>query len=454
MRVVVAGGGISGLAAAYALRARGAAVTLVEGADRLGGKVETERVDGFLVERGPDAILAAHPAARALVADLGMAAELVAPEDPRTVYVWHRGGLVPLPEGVGFGIPTRLLPFVRSRLFSPREKLRAALELVRPAGSAEGDEAIGAFLRRRFGDAVVDRLAGPLIGGVYGGHVDELSLLALLPRLRVAERTHRSLVLAGLRARRGGARPAEPSLVAPVRGMGTIVDALVARLDGADVRQGIAVRRVSREGTRYAVSLADGSRLVADAIVVATPAPIAAALLEDLVPAASAALRMLPYRGTAAVSLGYASEQLPEPLAGHGFVAPDGALAIAACTWTSAKWRGRVPAGAVLLRATIRDDRALANDDGRLIATVHAELARVMRISGPPAFARVARWPAAMPRYTVGHLERLAAAESHLVAHPRIALAGAAYRGSGVPDCVAQGFAAAERLIATERLAA
>jgi len=206
VRAVVVGGGIAGLAAADALRVGGASVTLVEATDRLGGKIETERVDGFLVERGPDAILAAHPAARALVGDLAMSSELVAPETPGGVFVFHAGRLVPLPEGVGFGMPSRVMPFLRSTLFSPLEKLRAGLDIVLPAADRDGDESIGAFLRRRFGDAVVDRLAGPLIGGVYGAHVDELSLLALAPRLRDAERTQRSLVLAGLRSRRRGAR--------------------------------------------------------------------------------------------------------------------------------------------------------------------------------------------------------------------------------------------------------
>lgn len=452
MRVVVAGGGIAGLAAAFALRARGVDVTIVDAQPRLGGKIETDWIDGFLVERGPDAVLAANPAGRSLLQDLGMTAELIAPEAPGGVYVLHEGRLVPMPEGVGFGIPTRALPFLRSSLFSPAQKLRAALELAVPARASEGDESIGAFLRRHFGDAVVDRLAGPLIGGVYGARVDELSLLALVPRLRDAERRHRSLILAGLRApRRSG--DSDAMLLAPRRGMGSVVDAIVARLDDVDVRLSTPVTRIAREGARYAVSLY-GSRIVADAVVVATPAPAAAAMLEELVPAAGAALRAFPYRGTASVSLGYANEQLSAPLAGHGFIAPDGALATAACTWSSAKWRGRAPAGAVLLRATIRDERALAQGDRELIATAHAELSRLMRISGQPAMAHVARWPAAMPRYTVGHLDRLAAVDASLADHPRLALAGAAYRGTGVPDCVAQGFAAAARLAESERLAA
>lgn len=452
MTVVVVGGGIAGLATAHALRARGAAVTLVEASGRLGGKIATERVDGFLVERGPDSLLAAHPAAKSLVADLGMADEMIAAEPPGGVFVYHHGRLVAVPDGVGFGIPTRLIPFVRSPLFSPLEKARAAMDLVLPRGKADGDESIGSFLRRRFGDAVVDRLAGPLIGGVYGAQVDELSLLALVPRLRDAERAHRSLVLAGLRApRRAGGSDA--MLLAPLGGMGAIVDALVSRFDGVDVRLGVGATRIRREGEHYTVAL-DGTRLVADALVIATPAPAAAALLEDLAPRASAVLRTFPYRGTASISLGYATTQLAEPIRGHGFIVPDGALAIAACTFSSAKWRGRAPSGAVLVRATIRDERALAGSDTELVATAHRELARVMRITGAPAIAHVARWAAAMPRYLVGHLDRLGALDAALAAEPRLAIVGAAYRGSGVPDCVAQGTNAATRLMEMGRLAA
>ena len=187
MRALVAGGGIAGLAAAHALIRTGVAVTLVEAGSRLGGKIATEWIDGFLVERGPDAFLTARPSALALAHGLGLADEVTAPTEPHSVFLWYRDRLVPIPEGSGFGIPARLLPFAMSGLFSPREKLRAALDIVLPARAVAGDESIGAFLRRRFGDAVVDRLAGPLISSVYGASADELSLDALMPRLREAQ---------------------------------------------------------------------------------------------------------------------------------------------------------------------------------------------------------------------------------------------------------------------------
>jgi len=242
-------------------------------------------------------------------------------------------------------------------------------------------------------------------------------------------------------------------MVTLARGMGSLVDAIVARL-AADVRLGAGVVSLERAGTRYVARLDDGARIEADVVVVACPAPAAARALADLVPLASAALGTLTYRGTAAVSLAYAASQLPAPLAGHGFVVPEGALSIAACTWTSAKWPGRAPAGMVLVRATVRDERLLAAADDVLVDAAHDALARAMGIVGRPTLARVARWAGAMPRYTVGHLDRLAAAERALAAQPGLALAGAAYRGSGLPDCIAQGEAAVARLVGTQRVAA
>ncbi len=454
LKALVSGGGIAGLAAAWALTRAGASVTLVEAAPRLGGKIATEWIDGFLVERGPDAFLTAPPTALALCREVGLGDEIVAPLEPHGVQVWNADRLVLVPEGTGLGVPTRFAPFVTSALFSPREKLRAALEVVLPARSDDegADESIGSFLRRRFGDAVVDRLAGPLISGIYGAGVDELSLAALMPRLREAERRHGSLIRAGLAARRralGGG----PSLMTLTRGLGSLVEALAAGLS-ADVRLDVALERIERAGAGYLARLDDGSRLAADVVILATPARATARALAEVSPPATAALATLTYRGTAAISLGYAAGQLGAPLVGHGFVVADGALPIAACTYSSAKWPGRAPAGAVLVRATVRDEALLASSAAELVELAHAAVARVLRISGRPVLARVASWAGAMPRYTVGHLDRLARIETALAVHPLIAIAGAAYRGSGIPDCVAQGEAAAARLLSQARVAA
>ncbi|MDO8563122.1 MAG: protoporphyrinogen oxidase, partial [Candidatus Limnocylindria bacterium] len=238
------------------------------------------------------------------------------------------------------------------------------------------------------------------------------------------------------------------------RGMDSLVDALAARLGQTEIRLGVGLARLERSGPRYLAHLDDGTRIGADAVVLATPAGAAAHALADLAPAAADALATITYRGTVAVALAYDERRLARPLRGHGFLVPDGALAIAACTWSSAKWPDRAPRGTVLVRATIRSDALLAGDDDTLVDAAHRSLSRALAVTGRPVLAHVVRWAAAMPRYTVGHLERLARIEAALVPHPGIVLAGAAYRGTGVADCIAQGQAAAMRILAAERAAA
>jgi protoporphyrinogen/coproporphyrinogen III oxidase len=450
MRVVVAGGGITGLTAAYSLVRAGAAVTIVESSSMLGGKVATERVDGFTIERGPDSFLTLRPAGLALCREVGLGDDVMPPLDPDAVFVWHGDRLVPIPSGTGLGIPTRFTPFLASSLFSPREKLRAALEPVVPRQARGGDVAIGPFLRHRFGGAVVERLAGPFIGGIYGASIDELSLDALMPRLRDAVDRYGSLVRAGLAARtsRRTTLPS-PQVVTLRRGMGSLVDAITRHLERADVLLGVDLDVVERAGSRFVARLRDGTRIAADAVVLATPAAAAARALRELAPGASDALATITYRGTAAVSLAYDERHLPRPM-GHGFLVPDGALPIAACTWSSSKWADRAPNGAVLIRATIRSDALLARDEKELIGAAHRSVARTMRAVGEPMLARVSLWAGAMPRYTVGHLDRLARIGAALLPLPAIALAGAAYRGAGVPDCIAQGQAAAAQILSVE----
>ncbi|HZC30749.1 MAG TPA: protoporphyrinogen oxidase, partial [Gaiellaceae bacterium] len=219
-------------------------------------------------------------------------------------------------------------------------------------------------------------------------------------------------------------------------------------------RLGVGLERIEATGAHYAARLSDGTRLDADAVVVATPAADAARAVADVAPAAADALGTIAYRGTAAISLGYDSRQLRRPPAGHGFLVPDGELPVAACTWSSAKWPDRAPDGAVLLRATIRSDALIARDADELVDVAHRALARVVGIEGTPVVARVAAWPSAMPRYTVGHLDRLARIGAALLPFPGIVLAGAAYRGAGVADCIAQGQMAAQTVLAREAVSA
>jgi oxygen-dependent protoporphyrinogen oxidase len=461
MAVVVAGGGISGLAAAWELGRAGIGVELYEASDRLGGKLHTVRVDGFLVEDGPDSFVSYRPAATALARELGLGDSIIGTTDPRIVHIRTGGRFVPLPDGIGLVLPTRLAPFVTTRLFSPFEKLAMARDLVLPRSPAGEEVSIGRFLRRRLGPALVARLGDPLIGGIYGAPVDELSLDAVVPQLRTAEREHRSLLLASLAQGRARARAAAAGTPAPKGspflslrgGMGSLIDALAARLaedPNVRLRLGVGVADVRRGTGGLAVRLADGATVHADGVVLAGPARASAAALVDLVPAAGPALLGIPHGSTAVVNLAYRVDQLAE-LPGHGFlVARDEPLAFGACTWSSAKWDGRAPDGMVLARAFLgeRSPALLSRPDEEVAAAVHADLARVAGIRGAPVLTHVARWVDAMPRYTLGHLGRVAALDEAMRAVPDVVVTGAALRGVGVPDCVEQGRAAARRIAA------
>ncbi len=472
MTVLVVGGGITGLSAAHALAVAGVPTLLVEASERLGGKVRTERVEGFLVESGPDSFISYRPSAVELCRELGLGEALIRPSEPRTVHVRVGGRFVPLPEGIGLVLPTRLRPFVTTAMFSPLEKLRIGLDLVLPRARDDGDVAVGSFLRRRLGRPLVERLAGPLIGGVYGTPIDELSLEAVVPQLREAECDHRSLLLAGLaegraarqraRAERNGAggngaagsgTGAGSPFVALAGGIGQLVEALVEALAGSPsvtIRTNTRVTELERRTGRSIVRLEGGERIEPEAVVLATPAPVAAGLLEAVAPATAAQLRTIPHGSSCVVSLAYRLEQFARPPAGHGFlVAGNEPLTISACTLSSLKWAGRAPEGTILLRAFIGagNERLLAGPDEALVRAARHDIAATLGVRGEPILSRVTRLPGAMPHYTVGHLERVAAAVAGLAGTPDLVLAGAAYRGVGIPDCIAQGRAAARRMM-------
>ncbi|HYM84658.1 MAG TPA: protoporphyrinogen oxidase [Candidatus Dormibacteraeota bacterium] len=476
MTVIVAGGGITGLVAARDLGRAAVPTLLLEASPRLGGKIGTERVDGFVVERGPDSFITTRPAGVTLARELGLGDQLIGVREPRTVYILRDGRLVPMPEGLGLVLPTRAWPFVRTPLFSWPDKARMGLDLVLPRLLGAGDEAVGAFLRRRLGRALVDRLAGPLVGGIYGTDIDELSLDAVVPQLREAESRHRSLLLAGLadgramrraRAEReaatrrvGGDASGSGQASAPSRplgifpslaaGMGSLVDALVTSLEAdpaVTVRRGVALRTLEPLGAGMVARLSDGSTVRADGIVLATPGPAAATLIEPFAPRAALAVASIPHGSSTVVSLAYRRDRLERELIGHGVLAPRSeGLPISACTWSSEKWPGRAPDDAVLVRAFL-PELGPGRSDAQLVELARSAAEPLIQARGEPEIVLVSRAEASMPRYTVGHLERVARAEAELAAVPAVVLAGAAYRGVGLPDCIAQGRAAAARTI-------
>ncbi len=484
MSVLVVGGGITGLVAARALALDGVPVTLAEAGPRLGGKVVTERVDGFTLEHGPDSFLATRPAAISLARELGLGAELTGTLDPRAVFIRHNGSLVPMPEGLGLVLPTKAMPFAKSKLFSWPEKARMAVDVVSPRRLGPDDVAVGTYLRSRLGSPLVDRLAGPLVGGVYGTPIDELSLDAVVPQLRTAERQHRSLLFAGLSDGRSMRRAAAARAASAARaeaaaasgapaapgtkplgtfvslrgGMDRLIDAVVASAEvaGADLRTRFAVRALARSGSGVTARFSDGSEARFDAVIIAAPAPVAAVLLDDEAPGASAALDEIPHGTSILVTLAYPREAVGHPLIGHGYLVPpsDGG-AISACTWTSQKWPDRAPEGTVLLRMFVRDEGAWTRlADEALVASAREDAGRTLRITGEPLLVRVSRYEHSMPRYTVGHLRRAAAIEAAVGAWPAVTVTGASYRGVGLPDCISQGLAAASSVAARLREAA
>jgi oxygen-dependent protoporphyrinogen oxidase len=478
--LAIVGGGITGVAAAYAAatspraRDRGVRATLIESDTRLGGKILTERIDGCLIEHGPDSLLATKPWGVDLCRRVGLGDRLIPTQPGRAVYVWYGGRLHPLPEGMAFGIPTRLAPILRTQLLSPGEKLRAAADLILPRRRDSGDETIGGQLRRRLGDAVVDRLAGPLLGGIYAGDPDALSVRATFPLLADWEATYRSLIVAALARRRaraaGGAAAGPPSgsalptsghphgpspmFLGLVGGLGEMVERLDTLLAETARVMGRTVQRITRDARRptaYRIALDDGHTLGADAVLLATPAHVSADLLVHLAPSVAAVVRQIPYVSTAAVTMAFRRDEITHPVDGHGFVVARGSLlAITACTWVSSKWPYRAPPETVLIRCYLGKaghEEIVEEDDDRLAAVVRADLRATMGIEAAPVLTRVARWFKAMPQYPAGHLERLQAIDAGLEDVPGLAVAGAGYRGIGIPDCIRQGTDAADRLL-------
>ncbi len=446
--VAVIGGGITGLAAAHALRKRGVSFVLLEAAPRFGGVIRTESEGGFLLEAGPDALLAQKPDGVALCRELGLENRLV-PTNPaeRRVFVLRRGRLHPLPEGMLLAVPTRLAPLLKSRLFSWAGKLRMGLDLVIPARRGDADESIASFLRRRFGQESVDRLGEPLLAGIHAGDPEHLSIRATFPRFVELERTHGSLIR-GLLATAPTAQAAATPFLSLRGGMNELVEALVGALPAASLRAGTPVRWVHRSGTSLAIVLGTGETLLARALVLATPAPRSAPILEPLAPGPAGFLADVAFASTATILLGYRRADVAHPLAGYGFVVPRGeGLRTSAVTFVSSKLPERAPEGHVLLRAFVggvRDPNALKLTDETLVGDVISELVPLLGLSGAPVVRRVFRWPSATPQLDVGHLEKLAAVEAEVATIPGLFLAGAGLRATGIPDCIGDGARAGE----------
>lgn len=460
-RAAIVGGGIAGLAAAYRLRQiePDLSVTLIESDTRLGGKIVTDRVDGFVIEGGPDTFLSYKPRGIGLCRELGLEDRLHGTNAKiRRTYVLRNGELYELPEGLTGLIPSRFGPMVKSGLISPLGKMRMGLDYFIPPRSENGDESLASFVERRLGREMYDRLIEPLLSGIYAGNGEELSLEATFPQLRQIELEHGSLIKGMLAGKRkepptNGHRPGArkwSAFVTPTTGLAEIVEALAARLSGVEIRLGTRVTRVSTNSSGYVLKLTDGESLQAAAVILATPAYASADLVADLDPQLAGTLKSIPYVSTATVSVAYALSDIPHPLDGYGYIIPSAeGRSILACTWTSTKFPHRAPDGYGLIRAFIGragQEDVLDRSDADLLQLVQEELRTMLGITAPSMLHRIFRWPKAMPQYTLGHLERLGEIEQRSAHHPGLFVAGNAYRGIGIPDCIASGEAAAEQV--------
>ena len=465
-RVIVIGGGIAGLAAAHRVlelnqqRSLGLEITLLEAAPRLGGSIATEHTGDFLVEGGPDSFITEKPWALRLCERLGLTSRLVSTQAAfQKIYIVHRGKLQLLPEGFFLLAPTRLWPFIQTPLFTWRGKLRMACELFLPRGHLDGDESLGSFVRRRFGREALERVAQPLVGGIYASDPEQLSLGATMPRFREMERTRRSVSWAMWSEQRRRARKtpggsgARWSLFVTLRGgMQELVETLGQRLPEGSIRLNTPVSGLVREPSKklWRIESTGGDRFEAAGIILATPAFRTAEMLGPFANDAALALKQITYASTATVSLAYRRDDFPGALDSFGFVVPAiEKRKIMACTFSSVKYPARAPEGHVLLRAFVGgmlQPELCQDDDETIEKNVRAELASLLSVSAPPLFSRIWRHPRSMPQYHVGHGALIERIEATLKPFP-LALAGSAYHGVGISDCVHTGEEAAEKVI-------
>ncbi|KAF0822069.1 protoporphyrinogen oxidase [Cytobacillus firmus] len=451
-KVIVAGGGITGLAAAYYLqkeaKEKGLAldVKLIEASHRLGGKIQTIIRDGFVIERGPDSFLARKQSAARLAREAGLEKELVRNTSGKS-YVLVRQRLYPMPGGSIMGIPTQIAPFITTGLFSPAGKARAAADFVLPRSNPSTDQSLGAFFRRRLGDEVVDNLIEPLLSGIYAGDIDQLSLMATFPQFYQVEQKYRSLIMGMKKAagsqpkQAGNSKSKEGMFLTFKSGLQSLVDALESKLEPGTVLKGHRIESVIKNGKSYTVEINGGESLNADCIVMAVPHHALCSIFSGW--GLFEQFKEMPSASVATVALAFPEDAIERDIDGTGFVVSRNSdYTITACTWTHKKWPHSTPKGKVLLRCYVGkagDEAVVDLSDDQIIKVVLDDLNKTMNINMNPEFCYVTRWKDSMPQYTVGHKERVGLAKKQAQDElPGIFLAGSSYEGLGVPDCIDQ----------------
>lgn len=474
LRIVIIGGGISGLAAAHRLIERRnevkepLQVTLLEAGARVGGVIQTENRDGFLIEAGPDSFISEKPEGLNLAKRLDLGADLIETNhEHRRSFIVRHGQLRPVPAGFQLLAPSQFWSFATSDILSLKGKARLALDLFLPRGDSAngtGDESLAGFVRRRLGQETLERLAQPMIGGIYTADPETLSLRATMPRFLEMERKHGSLIRALWRQGGAGASGARYSLfLSFAGGMQQLTDRLVERIAStsadpalSQIRlnakvEGLALETVAGKPRQWQIKISGGETLTADAVCLALPADTSARLLRELDPELAVRLAAIPYASTATVNLAYKRSDIPHPLNGFGFVVPFiERRTLLACTFSSVKFAGRAPTGHVLLRAFVGgalQPEMFELDDDEMIRRVGDDLRDLLGVARPPLFGQVNRWPRSMPQYHVGHLERIGQIEARVEKLQSLTLAGNAFHGPGIPDCIRSGEQAADRII-------
>jgi len=459
-RVAIVGGGISGLAAAYALekiRRDGAPVeySLYESSPRLGGVLVTEQAEGCLLEAGPDSFLTEKPWASDLCREIGLQDQLIGSNDAdRKTYILKKGKLIEIPDGLMFMVPTKILPAVLSPLFSIRTKLRMAQEWFHPPHKANGDESVASMVERHYGPEMVDCLADPLLSGVYGGEASQLSVRAVLARFADMEAKYGSLGRAMLASRKKMASmsegPKPPLFTSLKNGMQQMVDSLLAKIPSSVLRTQAPVQSIQQQDGGWTVSAGYESDQF-DGVILATPAKNSAALLQRSNVQLGSELAEIEYTSSITVNLVYGKSVRDSLPPGFGFLVPRSEQRrMLAATFVHNKFPHRAPDDRAILRCFVggaRNEGVLGLSDDQVLQIVQAELRQILNLDADPLVARVHRWKGAMAQYGVGHLERLQRIESLLEQLPGLALAGNGYRGIGVPDCIRSGSDAASKVL-------
>jgi oxygen-dependent protoporphyrinogen oxidase len=442
VRVGIVGGGISGLACAYYLQRAGVESTVFD--PNPGGLMGTAHVEGCILETGPESWLASKPWAEQLVRELGMGDQLTGSNDARRrTYVLRDGRFVTLPEGLQLVVPTRLVPMLATELFSWGTKFRMGAEIFRNPQTLP-DRSVSEFVADHFGREAVDYLAEPLLAGVYGGSPDDLSAVSVLPKFVEHEQHFGSVVVGALREKKKAS--GEPVFKSLRKGMGSLIDALIDVLREKATVVPARVESIQPTEDQGWGVFADGEWQNFDQVVLCCGANRAAPLMAPIDARTGELLASIPHSGSSIWTFGYKTEDVPRPLDAFGFLIPKRERnTIMACTWIATKWEGRVPEGMAALRC-------FATDPNVPEEAMRADLGRLMGITAEPLFALNHRWPESMPQYTVGHTVRIAELEARVAAIPGLFLAGNAYHGIGIPDCVRSAKLAAERATTRSRL--